>query len=66
MLRDRHQGFRRHALLGGFQLPWLTVLSKTAPQYLAFLQQQASPLALFVLCGAVLYGIWRYPTAEVL
>jgi hypothetical protein len=53
-------------LFGGFQLPWLNVLAKMAPQYLPFLGQQASPLALFALCGAVVYGIWRYPTPEVL
>jgi hypothetical protein len=53
-------------LLGGFQLPWVNVLAKMAPQYLPFLGQQASPLPLFVLCGALLYGVWRYPTPEVL
>lgn len=53
-------------LLGGFQLPWVNVLSRMAPQYLPFLEQRASPLALFALCGALLYGIWRYPTPEVL
>jgi hypothetical protein len=51
-------------LLGGFQLPWVNVLSRMAPQYLPFLQQHASPLALFALCGVLLYGIWRYPTPE--
>jgi hypothetical protein len=53
-------------LLGGFQLPWVTVLAKMAPQYLPFLEQQASPVALFALCGALVYGLWRYPTPEVL
>ena len=53
-------------LLGGFQLPWVSVLSRMAPQYLPFLEERASPLALFALCGALLYGIWRYPTPEVL
>jgi hypothetical protein len=48
-------------LFGGFQLPWLTVLAKTAPQYLPFLAQQSSPLALFALCGALLFGLWLYP-----
>ena len=52
--------------LGGLQLPWVNVLSKMAPQYLPFLQQQASPLALFVFSGALVYGIWRYPEPEVL
>jgi hypothetical protein len=51
-------------LLGGFQLPWVNVLSKMAPQYLPFLAQQASPLPLFLLCGALIYGLWRYPEPE--
>jgi hypothetical protein len=51
-------------LLGGFQLPWVNVLSKMAPQYLPFLAERSSPLPLFVLCGAILYGLWRYPEPE--
>ncbi len=46
-------------LLGGFQLPWINVLAKMAPQYLSFLAQQSSPLALFALCAALLFGVWR-------
>ncbi len=53
-------------LLGGFQLPWVNVLSKMAPQYLPFLGQQASPLALLVLCGVLVCGIWLYPNPDVL
>jgi hypothetical protein len=53
-------------LLGGFQLPWVNVLTRMAPQYLPFLEQHASPAALFVLCGALLFGIWRYPTPDVI
>jgi hypothetical protein len=53
-------------LLGGFQLPWVNVLAKMAPQYLPFLGQQSSPLALFVLCGVLLFGLWRYPEPDVL
>ncbi len=44
--------------LGGFQLPWLTVLSKLSTQYAPWLAQ-VSPLPLFVLAGAVIYLIWR-------
>jgi MFS family permease len=51
-------------LLGGFQLPWVNVLAKMAPQYLTYLEQQSSPLALLVLVGALVYGIWRVPTPE--
>jgi hypothetical protein len=46
-------------LLGGFQLPWMVTLSKMAPQYFPFMASQASPLPLFALCGALLYGLWR-------
>jgi hypothetical protein len=51
-------------LLGGFQLPWVNVLAKMAPQYLPFLAERSSPLPLFLFCGAVLYGLWRYPEPE--
>jgi hypothetical protein len=51
-------------LVGGFQLPWVSVLSRMAPQYMPFLERQSSPLALFLLCGALVYGIWRYPEPE--
>lgn len=53
-------------LLGGFQLPWVNVLSKMAPQYLPFLAEHNSPLPLFVLVGALLVGVWRYPQPEAL
>jgi hypothetical protein len=53
-------------LLGGFQLPWINVLAKTAPQYLSFLAQQSSPFALFALCAALIFGLWRYPEPEAL
>jgi len=42
----------------GFQLPWLTVLSKTAPQYLPWLRHGVSPLALMALWAAVITIIW--------
>jgi len=52
-------------LFGGFQLPWLTVLAKTSSQYLPFLQQP-TPIAVFVLCATLFYGLWRYPEREAL
>ncbi len=45
----------------GFQLPWLTVLGKLAPQYAPFLASGTSPLALFALLGIMLFIIWRCP-----
>jgi hypothetical protein len=53
-------------LLGGFQLPWVNVLAKMAPQYMPFLAQHSSPLPMFVLCGLLVWGIWRYPQPEAL
>jgi hypothetical protein len=58
----RHQGTvldnLERVFLGGFQLPWLTVLSKLSTQYTPWLAQ-VSPLPLFVLAGVVIYLIWR-------
>ncbi len=45
-------------LFGGFQLPWLTVLGKTASQYAPWLGS-VSPLPVFVLLGTVIYGLWK-------
>jgi hypothetical protein len=52
--------------LGGFQLPWMNVLARMAPQYFPFMDRESSPLPLFLLCGALIYGLWRYPQAEAL
>jgi hypothetical protein len=47
-------------LLGGFQLPWMNVLAKMAPQYFPFMAGRLSPLPLLLLCGVLLYGLWTY------
>jgi hypothetical protein len=52
------------AFLGGPQLPWVSTLSRMAPQYLPFLERDSSPVLLFVMVGALIYGIWRYPEPE--
>lgn len=44
---------------GGFELPWLTVLEKTASSYAPWLEHGASPIPLFVVTGVVLWMIWR-------
>lgn len=44
---------------GGFELPWLTVLEKTAESYAPFLAGGTSPLPVFALLGAILWVIWR-------
>lgn len=46
-------------LVEGFQLPFLTVLGKMAAQYMPDLQGRPSPLPLFGLCAAAIWGIWR-------
>jgi hypothetical protein len=45
---------------GEIQLPWLTTLSKMTPNYIPLLGKHGlSPLPFFVLCGLIIYGIWR-------
>ncbi len=50
-----------HVFLGGFQLPALTTLSRIGGGVSAYFPNGISPLPLFVLTAAVLYGIWRSP-----
>lgn len=45
-------------LAGGFQLPALTTLSRVASGS-EILERGVSPLYLFAVCGALLYGLWR-------
>jgi hypothetical protein len=59
MVRESVAESLSRVFLEGFQLPWLTVLTKMAPQYAPFLAGRASPLPLFLLCGAIIYGVWR-------
>jgi hypothetical protein len=39
--------------LEGFRLPWLTTLEN-----LGYVARDASPLPLFLLCGAVIWLLW--------
>ncbi len=44
----------------GLQLPWLTTLGKMGEHYLPFLGgRRVSALPFFLVCLAVIYGIWR-------
>ncbi len=45
-------------LFKGFELPWLTTLVKTAHQYVPWLAEGASPLALFLVFCLLIWGIW--------
>jgi len=69
MVRDfeRPQGILESIkllFLQGFQLPWLTVISKTATQYTATLSKGASPILLFLITAGILYCIWIYPSRD--
>jgi hypothetical protein len=63
MFRDVERGLGvlapiLHVFLGGFQLPALNTLSRMGGQYGEFFQHGVSPLPLFALAGAILYGVW--------
>ncbi len=47
-----------NVFIGGFKLPALTTLQNMGGQYGGFSAQGVSPLPLFVLMAAILYGIW--------
>jgi hypothetical protein len=66
MYRDVERGLGlldpiAHVFLGGFQLPALTTLSRLGNQYGDFFATGVSPLPLFALTAAVLYGLWVLP-----
>ena len=52
--------------LGGFQLPALTTLSRLGGPLGSVFPDGVSPLPLFVLTAAIVYGIWRWPPATAL
>jgi len=48
-----------HVVREGLEVPWLTTLVKTAPQYLPALAQGASPLPFFIILILFLRILWR-------
>ena len=46
-------------LVEGFQLPWLTVMTKLSAQYLPWYKGTVSVLPIFALCGVTLLIVWR-------
>ncbi len=44
--------------VGGPELPWLTVIGKTAPQYVPFLDGAPSPTAVLLLGAAAVGALW--------
>jgi hypothetical protein len=61
MVREAPLVSLSRVLAGGLELPWLTTLIKTAPQYFPFLAEGASPLPLFLLGGLLVWLIWKVP-----
>jgi hypothetical protein len=66
MYRDVERGFGvfesvLHVFIGGFQLPLLTVFSRMTQQFGEYTAQGASPLPLFAVTAALLYGVWALP-----
>jgi hypothetical protein len=47
-----------HVFIGGFQLPALTTLSRMGDQFGEFVANGVSPLPIFALSGAIIYGLW--------
>ena len=72
MYRDVEKGFgvldpALHVLIGGFQLPVLTVLSRMSGQYGDYAASGVSPLPILTLVAAVVCLIWSdafLPRAE--
>ena len=51
-----------HVFIGGFKLPVLTVMSRIGGPFSEFTASGVSPVPVFVLAAAILYGIWsRFP-----
>jgi hypothetical protein len=44
--------------VAGPELPWLTVIGKTAPQYVPFLEGSPSALPVLAVGAAVVLAIW--------
>lgn len=47
-----------HVFIGGLKLPALSVLGGMSGQYGEYSQRGVSPIPLFILTAAILYGIW--------
>ncbi|MBI3661801.1 MAG: hypothetical protein HY234_01945 [Acidobacteria bacterium] len=59
MVREHPMDCFHRVFMEGPELPWLTILIKTAPQYAPQLAQGASPFGLFLVTGVVIWAIWR-------
>lgn len=64
MAREGVPGSLGRIFGSGLELPWLTVLEKTAGAYAPFLEGRASPLPIFALLAVILWFIWRPQTSR--
>ena len=59
MVRESVPVSLAHVFIGGFELPVLTVIQKTAAAYAPFAAEHVSPIPVFVLLGVVIWALWR-------
>jgi hypothetical protein len=59
MVREHPVECFQRVFLRGPELPWLTTLVKTAPQYAPQLAEGATPFGLFLAMGVAIWAIWR-------
>jgi hypothetical protein len=59
MARENVPTSLAHIFLTGPELPWLTVLRKTAGAYAPLLAGGVSPIMVFAVVGVVLWVLWR-------
>jgi hypothetical protein len=69
MYRDIERGFGvldtvLHVLIGGFQLPALTVFARMGLAYGDYAANGVSPLPIFALVAAILFVVWYRPPAR--
>ena len=59
IVRENPWGSITQVFSHGLSLPWLTAVSQAAPQYARALSSETLPVALYVVCGLIIWGIWR-------
>jgi hypothetical protein len=59
MVREHPVESFSRVFLKGPELPWLTTLIKTAPQYAPQLAEGATPFGFFLATGLLIWAIWR-------
>ena len=58
MVRESVPDSLHRAFVQGFELPWLTVLWKMAPQYLPGVDTPPTPWPIFLLCALAIGALW--------